>query len=266
MSLDRFASPLDLIAIVYFFLAIGIYRLIATIPSLERRSLVGAVQTQRVRWMLNMAGRDARMLDAILLGSLGQGNAFFASTAAIAVGGLTATLGSGAERLQHLLDVLPYTTLTTPNVWAMKQLLIMSIFIYAFFKFAWAFRLSHYASIMIGATPERGTADPEARHRRSGTLCRSRQAHGALDRHRRRARQQRHSLILPCHCCYLLVLSSSAVHRRDHVGDLDPGTARLLLALAAPHRGTRQGLARARTAQNDGYGRSLARLADESVI
>jgi uncharacterized membrane protein len=111
--------------------------------------------------MLNMAGREGRMLDAILLGSLSQGNAFFASTSAIAVGGLTATLGSGAERLQYLLDALPFAMQSTPIVWAVKQLLIMAIFIYAFFKFAWAFRLSHYASIMIGATPERGMADPE---------------------------------------------------------------------------------------------------------
>ena len=124
MSLDRFASPLDLAAIVYFFLAIGIYRLIASIPSLERRSLVGAVQTQRVRWMLNMAKRDNRMLDAILLGSLGQGNAFFASTSAIAVGGLAATMGSG-EKVQAMLGRLPYVAPATPFIWETKQLLIL---------------------------------------------------------------------------------------------------------------------------------------------
>ena len=129
MSLDSLAAPLDLIAIAYFFLAIGVYRFIASRAGLERRSLVGAVQQQRLRWMLNMAGRDDnRVLDAILLGSLGQGNAFFASTSAIAVGGLTATLGSGAERLQYLLDALPLTAQSTPVVWAAKQLLIMSNF------------------------------------------------------------------------------------------------------------------------------------------
>ena len=56
------------------------------------------------------------MLDAILLGSLGQGNAFFASTSAIAVGGLAATLGTG-ERLQYLLDACPTWRATTPVVW-----------------------------------------------------------------------------------------------------------------------------------------------------
>jgi uncharacterized membrane protein len=98
MSLDNLATPLDVIAIVYFFVAIGLYRFIASRAGLERRSLVGAAQQQRLRWMLNMASRgDNRVLDAILLNSLGQGNAFFASTSAIAVGGLTATLGSGCS-------------------------------------------------------------------------------------------------------------------------------------------------------------------------
>ncbi len=47
----------------------------------------------------------------------------------------------------------------TPFIWEAKQLLIMAILVYAFFKFAWAFRLSHYGSIMIGAMP-----NPDAAH------------------------------------------------------------------------------------------------------
>jgi uncharacterized membrane protein len=160
MTIDAFATPLDLLALAYFLLAIGIYRLIAGRRGLEARSLVGAVQAQRVRWMLNMAKRENRMLDAFLLGSLSQGNAFFASTSAIAVGGLAATLGSG-EKLQGMLGRLPYVAPATPAVWEMKQLLIMGIFIYAFFKFAWAFRLSHYVAIMIGALPDVGSGRSE---------------------------------------------------------------------------------------------------------
>ena len=138
MSIDAFATPLDLAALAYFLLAIGIYRLVAGARWLESRSLIGAVQAQRVRWMLNMAKRDNRMLDAILLGSLGQGNAFFASTSAIAVGGLAATMGSG-EKVQAMLGRLPYVAPATPFIWETKQLLILAILVYAFFKFAWAF-------------------------------------------------------------------------------------------------------------------------------
>ena len=78
----------------------------------DARGLLGAIQEHRVNWMLNMAKREQRMLDAILLGSLSQGNAFFASTSAIAVGGLAATLGSG-EKLQAMLDICPRRA-TTP--------------------------------------------------------------------------------------------------------------------------------------------------------
>jgi uncharacterized membrane protein len=163
MTIDAYATPLDLAALAYFLLAVGIYRLITGRRGLEGRSLIGAIQAQRVRWMLNMAKRDNRMLDAILLGSLSQGNAFFASTSAIAVGGLAATMGSG-EKLQAILGRLPYVASATPFVWEVKQLLIMAIFIYAFFKFAWAFRLSHYAAIMIGATPDATQAEECTRH------------------------------------------------------------------------------------------------------
>jgi len=157
MSIASIATPLDAAALAYFFIAIAAYRFIAGRRGLDARSLSGAVQAQRVRWMLNMAGRENRMLDAILLGSLGQGNAFFASTSAIAVGGLAASMGS-SEKVQEILGRLPYVAPASPLVWEAKQLLLMGILVYAFFKFAWAFRLSHYGSIMIGAMPDTGAA------------------------------------------------------------------------------------------------------------
>jgi uncharacterized membrane protein len=165
VSLDAIAPPLDLAALAYFVLVIFTYRLIVARHAKAGDGLLGAIQKQRVAWMLNMAKREQRMLDAILLGSLGQGNAFFASTSAIAVGGLAATLGSG-ERVEAMLARLPYASPSTPMLLEAKQLLIMGILVYAFFKFAWAFRISHYAAIMIGATPiyDPANADACAQH------------------------------------------------------------------------------------------------------
>lgn len=150
MALDTLAPPLDVLAFAYFVCAVGLYRFVAA--RYQGRSLVGAIQAHRVGWMRNMARRDNRMLDAVLLGSLSQGNAFFASTSVLAVGGLAATLGAG-DKVQAVLGNIPYLAHATPFLWDAKQLLIMWIFVYAFFKFAWAFRLSHYGAIMIGATP-----------------------------------------------------------------------------------------------------------------
>jgi uncharacterized membrane protein len=147
--------PLDALALGYFLVASLGYGMIERSTFLGRRSLVGAIQEQRVKWMLNMSARgDQRTLDVILLNTLVQGNAFFASTTAIAIGGIAAILGSG-ERAQGLLDRLPYAASSTALMWEVKLMLIMAIFIFAFFKFAWAFRLGHYTAIMIGSTPER---------------------------------------------------------------------------------------------------------------
>ena len=145
-------NPLDLIAIVWFFASVAGYRLLAGYAPLSRRSIVGAVQGHRLAWMCNMAARENRMLDAVLLNGLGQGNAFFASTSAIAIGGLIAIVGSG-DKAQTFLERLPYVAHASAVLWELKVLLLISIFVYAFFKFAWAFRLSHYTGIMIGSTP-----------------------------------------------------------------------------------------------------------------
>jgi uncharacterized membrane protein len=66
-------------------------------------------------------------------------------------GGLAVTPGSG-DRLQACSPP-PFASPVAPVVLEAKQLLIMGVLIYAFFKFAWALRISHFASIMIGATP-----------------------------------------------------------------------------------------------------------------
>lgn len=147
-----FMTELDFAAICFFLAALGLYRIVLHRTRLGESSLVGAVQAQRVVWMQNMARRENRMIDAVLLSSLSQGNAFFASTSAIAIGGLAATVGSG-EKVQTMLERLPYVAPSSSLMWEVKLLLIMSVFIYAFFKFAWGFRLSHYTAIMIGATP-----------------------------------------------------------------------------------------------------------------
>ena len=155
MALDGLLTIMthaDLAALAFFLFSMIGYRFVCGFKVIEDRSLVGAVQRQRVGWMLVMACRENRVLDAIVLQSLGQGNAFFASTTAIAIGGLTALMGSG-DRAQAIVEKIPYVARSSPVLWELKLLLIMAIFIFAFFKFAWAFRLSHYASIMIGATP-----------------------------------------------------------------------------------------------------------------
>ena len=152
--MPQFNPPLfDVAALAWFLAAFVGYQWLAGWGPISRRSVAGAVQRQRVAWMRNMAMRENRMLDGVLLNGLSQGNAFFASTSAIAIGGLAALLGSG-DKVQSFMEQLPYSQRSEPFVFEIKILLLIGVFIYAFFKFAWAFRLSHYVGIMIGATPQ----------------------------------------------------------------------------------------------------------------
>lgn len=149
---DLALSNPDLAAFLWFVAAILGYRLVAGFGPFEKRSIVGAVQRHREQWMRNMVSRDGRIVDAHLLGSLGQGNAFFASTCAIAIGALSSLLGAG-EKMHQMIDKLPFVARTDVAVFDIKLLVLIAVFVYGFFKFAWAFRLSHYCGIMIGATP-----------------------------------------------------------------------------------------------------------------
>jgi uncharacterized membrane protein len=152
-ALSGLFSPLDAIAIAYFFAVIVLYRLALTVFGRRPGTLDTAIQVQRVAWMANMSQRgDGRALDVILLNGLSQGNAFFASTTAIAIGGMTAVLGSG-DKAQVAIERLPYAAMANPILWDLKLATIIGIFVFAFFKFAWAYRLTHYTLIMIGATP-----------------------------------------------------------------------------------------------------------------
>ncbi len=153
---------IDIAAFTWFMVCWAGYSLATRIPAIEQRSIVGAMQQQRLAWLHTMARRDNRIVDAQVLASLSQGNAFFASTSAIAIGGLATFTGSGDKAIAFL-EKIPFAAASSPLLWDLKIVLMIAIFMYAFFKFAWAFRLSHYTAIMIGATPQPEEADAATR-------------------------------------------------------------------------------------------------------
>lgn len=157
-------SALDYIAIAWFFALIALFEAALYLPPLARRTLTHSVQQQRRLWITNTSMREQRQFDAILIASLTQSIAFFASTSVIGIGGLVAIMGSG-DKAKVLLEQLPFVRVAEPAVWEMKILFMMGILVYAFFKFAWAFRLSHYNVMVFGAMP--AADDPDAARRQS---------------------------------------------------------------------------------------------------
>ena len=106
--------------------------------------------------------REVRIVDIQIIASLQNGTAFFASTTLLAIGGALTLLRATGEALT-VVTALPFGIQTTPAQWEIKCAGLMVIFIYAFFKFAWAYRLFNYVAIMLGAMPFAGDKHtPEA--------------------------------------------------------------------------------------------------------
>jgi uncharacterized membrane protein len=155
-------TTLDLVALCWF---IGIW--IAYAVAIEwspygRTGLNSLMDRYREVWMRRMLARDNRMVDMQVMAALTNGTAFFASTSLIAVGGALTLLRSTDEVLT-VLATLPFGIETARTLWEVKVVGLAVIFIYAFFKFAWAYRLFNYVAILLGATPLAADKDtPEA--------------------------------------------------------------------------------------------------------
>lgn len=158
-------SIIDYIAVLWFFICyFGYDWAVHYGPLKDKEGLVDAVEVRRTQWMRNAFERDVRIMDAQLLTALSSGNAFFASTTVIVLGGLAAMLGA-ADSVKVRFEQLPFVSEAAIAMWELKIMFIMALVIRAFFKFAWAFRLTHYIGIMLGSMPHWDTDDTEAGER-----------------------------------------------------------------------------------------------------
>src|ERR1700738_1391874 len=166
------AYLVDSLAVGFFILEWTVYAVTLEHTAYGRDSLPARMNVYREVWVRRMLDRDARMVDMQIMASLQNGTAFFASTSLLAVGGALALLRSTSEALA-VLGALPINLSPSPALWEIKCVGLILIFIYAFFKFAWSYRLFNYVSILLGAVPplqQRDNAEAEAHVMRTTKL------------------------------------------------------------------------------------------------
>ena len=56
-----------------------------------------------------------------------------------------------------ILSEMPFGLATSRVAWEVKVSGLVIIFVYAFFKFAWSYRLFNYTAVLIGAVPRPGS-------------------------------------------------------------------------------------------------------------
>jgi uncharacterized membrane protein len=126
----------------------------------------------RETWMRRMLAREQRMVDMQIMAALQNGTAFFATTSLFAIGG-TLTILRSSDEMIAIASHMPFGIETSRGLWEAKAIGLTVVFVYAFFKFAWAYRLYNYVAILLGATPppdEKDTPEAEAHVIRTARL------------------------------------------------------------------------------------------------
>jgi len=120
--------------------------------SAAKRGLIGISKLYRERWARAMLDRDLRVADAGLIGNLMSTVSFYANTTIYIIAGLFALLGT----LDKVIDVaadLPFARNASAATVELKLLVLLAIFIVAYFKFTWALRQFNLLTILVGAAP-----------------------------------------------------------------------------------------------------------------
>lgn len=142
----------DWLAILWFFGAWMAYAWFARNQGLKRPSILRATNRYRHFWMLQATSRDPRVLDGIITQNLSSTPAFFSSTTIIIIGGLFALMGT-TDRASELVKEIPFAVQTSVLIFDLKVLMMIGIFVFAFFRFSWSMRQYTFVALLIGSLP-----------------------------------------------------------------------------------------------------------------
>jgi uncharacterized membrane protein len=148
----------DWLALLVFFASWVIYAWFARHKAESRPSVLHMTNRYRRFWMEQSTIRDPRMLDGIIVQNLSHSPSFFASTTIIIIGGLLAAMGTN-DKAAEFVKELPFSEPTTMLVFDLKLMLLIGIFVYAFFRFSWSLRQYSFVALVIGAMPHSSLFD-----------------------------------------------------------------------------------------------------------
>jgi len=142
----------DVVSLLWFFVWWIGYARFSEQRSHKVPSLLSTMGQYRRDWWIRILERELRIVDTSIMANLANSATFFASTTLLILGGLLALLGT-TEKVVAVVQDLPFSARSSEQMWDIKILLLVGIFVYAFFKFTWALRQFNFASILVGAAP-----------------------------------------------------------------------------------------------------------------
>jgi uncharacterized membrane protein len=143
----------DWAAVAVYFAGWAGYHVFAKRRSTRRPSVLASTNRIRRQWMLQATYREVRVFDGVVIQNLSTSPSFFASTTILIIGGLLAVLGT-TEKATELVREIPFAARTSVLVFDLKIVLMLMIFVYAFFRFTWSMRQYTFGALMVAAAPE----------------------------------------------------------------------------------------------------------------
>lgn len=150
-SFLQFVHWQDIAAVIFFGVCWKGYAIYSDRKS-KNASLLTITNRYRLQWMQEMLKRENRTMDSIMVGNLLRSITFFANTTIFILIGLMTMLGYH-DKAQSIIEVIPFARESSGFLWEVKVLLLIVIFIYAFFKYTWSLRQYNYAGIFVVAAP-----------------------------------------------------------------------------------------------------------------
>jgi len=156
-------TSLDIIALIWF-VSIWIAYIIFSYNKgkKDKTGLVAQMDTIRKEWGLELLKRDNRIIDSQLINGLIRKESFFASTTMLILASTLALMGVGDEAVP-LFQNIPFAQTTSVMLWELKVLVLIIIFMFAFFKFTWSIRQHSYCATLLGSIgPEEEKEDKKS--------------------------------------------------------------------------------------------------------
>ena len=156
----------DWAAVGLFFFSWAGYAQFAKRRAASQPSILAATNGVRRQWMLQATYREVRVFDGVVIQNLSTSPSFFASTTILIIGGLLAVLGT-TDKASELVRDIPFAARTSTLVFDLKLVLLLGIFVYAFFRFTWSMRQYTFGALLIAAAPEAKVFNEQAASRQA---------------------------------------------------------------------------------------------------
>lgn len=163
---------LDWAAVSWFALCWIGYNYFSRYWSRRTHRLQNALHDYVKDWIQVLHMRDLRIVDTSLVSNIERSATFLASSTLLIIAGLLTAVGS-TDKVITFIAELPFIAEVTRQTWEMKILLMVFIYVYAFFTFTWCMRQWGFISILVGSAPlaEDEAANDELRSAHRQTLA-----------------------------------------------------------------------------------------------